>query len=124
VDNDICGAAYRLMDGVFTDAPALAKEIITKVGPGGHFLAERHTRENLRKEQFMPSDVIDRLTPESWKKGGSKETTNRAKETVDKLLEEHIPAPLPRDAEGRLDEVFKGILKRHGITMSRIPLEI
>jgi trimethylamine--corrinoid protein Co-methyltransferase len=124
VDNEICGAAYRLMDGVFTDAPALAKEIITKVGPGGHFLAERHTRENLRKEQFMPSDVIDRLTPESWKKSGSKETTSRAKETVDKLLEEHIPVPLPRDAERRLDEVFKGILKRHGIPMSRIPLEI
>ncbi len=124
VDNEICGAAYRLMDGVYTDTPALAKDIITKVGPGGHFLAEKHTRENLRKEQFMPSDVIDRLTPESWKKSGSKETTSRAKEIIDKLLEEHIPAPLSLDAERRLDEVFKGILKRHGIPLSGIPLKI
>jgi len=121
VDNDLCGAAFRLLRGVTTDAMALATGLIERVGAGGHFLAERHTRENLRKEQFMPSDVIDRLTPESWVKGGSKDTTTRAKEIVDRLFKEHIPTPLSRDADKRLSEAFKGILVRRGISASNLP---
>jgi len=107
--------AYRLVDGVSLEGPALAADVIAKVGPGGHFLAEKHTRENLRREQFIPSDVVCRLTPNAWRKSGSKNSIDRAKETVDKLLTEHVPKPLPLDAEERLDQVFKEILARHGL---------
>jgi hypothetical protein len=34
---------------------------------------------------------------------------------VDKLLTDHVPKPLPLDAEERLDQVFKEILARHGL---------
>jgi trimethylamine--corrinoid protein Co-methyltransferase len=115
IDNEICGMAYRLVDGVSQGGSALATEIIAKVGPGGHFLAEKHTRENLLGEQFMPSDVFSRLTPDSWRKTGSKNTVDRAKEMVDKLLTDHVPKPLPQEAEKRLDNVFKEILARHGL---------
>jgi trimethylamine--corrinoid protein Co-methyltransferase len=115
IDNEICGMAYRLVDGVSLGGSALATEIIAKVGPGGHFLAEKHTRENLLGEQFMPSDVFSRLTPDSWRKSGSKNTVDRAKEMVDKLLTDHVPKPLPQEAEKRLDNVFKEILARHGL---------
>ena len=115
VDNEICGMAYRLVEGVTVNAAAMAADVITKVGPGGHFLAEKHTRENLMKERFIPSDVICRLTPDSWRKSGSKDIVDRAKETVDRLLEEHAPTPLPPEAEDRLDEVFKEILARYSL---------
>jgi trimethylamine--corrinoid protein Co-methyltransferase len=115
IDNEICGMAYRLVDGVSLKGSALATDIIAKVGPGGHFLAEKHTRENLMREQFIPSDVFCRLTPDSWRKSGSKNSVDRAKETVDKLLTDHVPKPLPLDAEERLDQVFKEILARHGL---------
>ena len=115
IDNEICGMAYRIVDGVSLGGSALATEIIAKVGPGGHFLAEKHTRENLMREQFMPSDVFSRLTPNSWRKSGSKNTVDRAKEIVDKLLTDHVPKPLTLDAEERLDQVFKEILERYGL---------
>ena len=115
MDNEICGMAYRLIDGVSLEGPALAADVIAKVGPGGHFLAEKHTRENLMREQFMPSGVFCRLTPDSWRNSGSKNSVDRAKEMVDKLLTEHVPKPLPPDAEERLDRVFKEILARHGL---------
>jgi len=115
IDNEICGMAYRLVNGFSLEGLALATDIIAKVGPGGHFLAEKHTRENLMREQFMPSDVFCRLTPDSWRKSGSKNTVDRAKETVDKLLTDHVPKPLPLDVEERLDRVFKEILARHGL---------
>jgi len=121
IDNELCGAAYRLIDGIQVDEETLAAEVISKVGPGGHFLAEKHTRDHHRKERFMPSDVIDRLSPDAWGKAGSKDATQRAKEKADKILREHTPKPLPRDSEDRLETVFKAILKRHGIKPNQIP---
>jgi len=121
IDNDICGMAYRLVEGISLEGLALAADIIAKVGPGGHFLAEKHTRVNLMKERFMPSDVVCRLTPRAWRRSGSKDIVDRAKEAVDRLLEEHVPKPLPLDAEERLDRVFKEILARHELPPPPIP---
>jgi len=123
MDNEICGMAYRLVDGVSLDGPALATDIIAKVGPGGHFLAEKHTRENLMREQLMPTGVFCRLTPDSWRKSGSKNSIDRAKEMVDKLLTDHVPKPLPPEAEERLDRVFKEILARHGLPKPSVAMK-
>ena len=121
IDNELCGAAYRLIDGIRVDEETLAAEIISKVGPGGHFLAEKHTRDHHRKERHMPSDVIDRLSPDAWTKAGAKDATRRAKEKADETLREHTPKPLPKDSEERLETVFNAILDRHGIKPSQLP---
>ena len=121
IDNELCGAAYRLIDGITVDEETLAAEVISKVGPGGHFLAERHTRDHHRKERHMPGDVIDRLSPDAWTKAGSKNATQRAKEIADKTLRNHIPKPLPSKSEEKLETVFKAILKRHGIKGNQLP---
>ena len=121
IDNELCGAAYRLIDGIRVDEETLAAEIISKVGPGGHFLAEKHTRDHHMKERHMPSDVIDRLSPDAWTKAGSKDATRRAKEIADETLREHTPKPLPKHSEERLETVFKAILKRHLIKPNQIP---
>jgi trimethylamine--corrinoid protein Co-methyltransferase len=117
IDNELCGMAYRLLDGVSTEGLETAVDVISKVGPGGHFLAEKHTRDNLRREHFFPSDVVCRLTPDAWRKDGSRNIVDRGMSRVDGLLREHKPLPLPKGAEKALDRVFRGILKRHGITM-------
>jgi len=121
IDNEICGMAYRLLEGVSLDGAAMAADVIAEVGPGGHFLAEKHTRENLRKEQFIPSDVVCRMTPDAWRKSGSKDVLDRARERVDRLLEEHVPTPLPGDREKCLEQVFKDILARHGLPPPPVP---
>ena len=118
IDNEICGMAYRLLEGVSVEGAAFAMDVIAKVGPGGHFLAEKHTRENLRKEQLIPSAVVCRLTLDSWRKSGSRDIVDRARERVDKLLKEHVPTPLPLDVEEELDKVFDEILARYGLTMT------
>jgi len=121
IDDELCGAAYRLIDGIRVDDETLAAEIISKVGPGGHFLAERHTRDHHMKERHMPGDVIDRLSPDAWTKAGMKDATQRAKEIADETLRDHAPKPLPSESEERLETVFKAILKRHGIKPNRLP---
>jgi trimethylamine--corrinoid protein Co-methyltransferase len=115
IDNDICGMALRLADGLTVDDEKAALEIIAKVGPGGHYLAEKHTRKWLKMERFLPSDVIDRLTEEAEKKQGSKDMISRAREIVDSTLTEHVPEPLPLDIENNLRNVLKEIMSLYGI---------
>ena len=121
IDNELCGAAYRLVEGIRVDEESLAIEVISKVGPGGHFLAERHTRENLRKERFMPSEVLDRLSPDAWVKAGSRDATDRAREKADTILREHEPEPLGDDEASELRRTLEGILDRYGIPTSSLP---
>ena len=121
IDNEYCGAAYRLIQGITVDDVSLATDVIGKVGPGGHFLAEKHTRENLRKERFMPSNVLDRLSPDAWGKAGSKDITSRAQEIANKILKEYEPDPLSNVEAQLLKETLKGILERHGLSLSCLP---
>lgn len=122
IDNEYCGAAFRLARGIHIDDTALATDVISKVGPGGHFLAERHTRLNFRQERFIPSDVLDRLSPDAWERAGSHDSTYRAREKVDRILSEHQPSQLPVDAEKSLQGTLNGILKRHGIPTFTLPI--
>jgi trimethylamine--corrinoid protein Co-methyltransferase len=122
IDNSICGMALRLMEGVRVDDETMAVDLIRKVGPGGHFLAEKHTLEWFRKEQLIPSELIDRQEFKAWKAAGSKDIVKRARETVKKILKEHKPEPLASDVEKDLDNVMKDLMKRHKIsTLPSVP---
>jgi trimethylamine--corrinoid protein Co-methyltransferase len=121
LDNEYCGAAYRLLEGIRVDDVSLATDVITKVGPGGHFLGERHTRENLRSEQYMPSKVLDRLSPDAWVKEGGKDSAVRAKERVQDILGKHTPAALPVGVGGNLENEMKKILKNYSLKPSHLP---
>jgi trimethylamine--corrinoid protein Co-methyltransferase len=116
IDNTICGMALRLVDGVRIDDETLAVDLIRKVGPGGIYLAEKHTLEWFRKEQFMPSELIDRQERKAWKAAGSKNIVQRASEIVKKTLKEHEPEPLAQDIEKDLYNVVKDIMKQHKIS--------
>lgn len=91
------------------------RESARKVGPGGHYLAEKHTLQWLEKEHIIPSDVSDRLTLEAWRKQGSKNMINRDRDTVKEILREHVPEPLPIDVENDLREVLGEIMNRYNI---------
>jgi len=121
IDNTICGMAYRLVEGVRVDNETLAIDLLRKVGPGGTFLAEKHTLEWFRKEQFMPSELIDRQDQKAWKKAGSQDIVQRARKIVKKTLRDHETEPLPPDVEKDLDAAMSGIMKQHGI--STLPLD-
>ncbi|MHA1588600.1 MAG: trimethylamine methyltransferase family protein [Candidatus Thorarchaeota archaeon] len=122
IDNELCGLAYRLIEDIRLESSDLAVDLIKSVGPGGYFLEQEHTRAHFRKELFIPSDILCRLSPESWKDAGAKDAFERARESVDHLLSEHVPTPLSQETEKRLDGTLQGILKRHGIPRSKLPM--
>jgi len=115
IDDTICGMALRLVRGIEVNDQTLALDVIRKVGAGGHYLAQKHTMDWFEKEIFMPSDLVDRQDLKLWKSLGSKDTFKRARAIVEKILKEHKPEPLPADAEKKLDDIARKVMKRHGI---------
>jgi trimethylamine:corrinoid methyltransferase-like protein len=76
--------------------------------------------EWLGKEIFNPSDLVDRQELSAWKKLGSKDTVQRAREITHKILRDHKPEPLSTDIEKSLDDVARKIMKRYGV--DKLPL--
>lgn len=85
----------------------LALEVIEAVGPGGHFLAQAHTRANMRRK--WQSQLFRRDTWEDWETAGRPDSRARAKERARQILEEHEPMPLPA---GVLEDI-EGVIAEH-----------
>jgi trimethylamine--corrinoid protein Co-methyltransferase len=122
IDNEICGAALRIKEGINFEGIEEIPELIRTAGPGGNYLKEKHTRKHLRQEHIFPSDVISRSTLDSWIDKGSKESQEMASTRVDNLLKNHQPDTLPSGERKRMDEIMREVMSRHGIDDSSLPL--
>jgi len=112
IDETICSMALRLVSGIKVDDETLAVDLIRDVGPGGVYLSQKHTMKFFRREQLIPSEIVDRRDLKGWKDTGSKDTAKRAREIVKKTLREHEPEPLPNDIEKDLEHVLNDIRTR------------
>ena len=92
--NEVIGMAKHLIIGVRVDAETLARDVIEKVGPGGHYLQEKHTVRHMRDEIWMPG-LLTRQHREVWKAEGAKDLAQRVGERARALAENHQPTPLP-----------------------------
>jgi trimethylamine--corrinoid protein Co-methyltransferase len=119
IDDEMCGASYRLLQGIQEDAVSL--DVIDKVGPGGHFIGEKHTRENFANEHYLPSALISRLTTETWQHEGSTNILQRARDKVDEILQKQSGSSLPSEKESDLNASFIEILKKYEIKQKEIP---
>lgn len=111
IDDEIIGALYRTLEGVKVDANTLALGVIDKVGPGGHFLGQRHTMQFLKTEQFIPP-LADRLTRDKWEAEGSKGVADKAHEMVQKIIVEHKVDPLEASVEAELERIVREVEER------------
>ena len=116
IDEEIVKMVFRLAQGIEVSDETLALDVIKKVGLGGNFLAERHTLDYLRKEQFIP-ELTDRRPYEAWFKRGATNIVDRAKEKVKTILEKHRPEPLERDVQKEI----KDIINRADKKLSKTP---
>ncbi len=111
LDDEIAAAVYRILEGIRVEEATLAVEVVNQVGPGGHFLKQRHTMQYLTGEHFLPR-LADRQTREKWLEGGGKSMADKAHETVEKLLAGHKPDPLPAAAEAELERIVREVEAR------------
>ena len=101
-DDEIYHSHRILTQGLNINQVGLALDIIEQVGPGGHFLAQKHTRSNLR-ERWIP-----RLTnPQSVNGDGPADIQMRARAELDRILDEHQPESLDKTVQNELVSILE-----------------
>ena len=108
MDCEIFSIIHKVMQGIVVNDETLALETIANVGPGGHYLAQKHTRKHMR-ELFMPQ-FMDRRPYTEWetKKDDARDwATAKAR----KILAEHCPEPLDPKISTEMAKIIKSVEK-------------
>jgi len=115
IDNELIGMARRLIRGIDVSEDPLATTIMRQVGHEGNFLRTKHTRRWFKREQFIPSPVIDRDYRQAWETKGAKDIVRRAHERVEQLVAAYQPKPLPKEVEEELMAITLRAAKAQGL---------
>ncbi|MGD9344487.1 MAG: trimethylamine methyltransferase family protein [Candidatus Aminicenantes bacterium] len=118
IDNEICGMAYRLIEGIDQRDDPIALDLFKDFAADTQFLSLPHTKKWYREEHTFPR-LIDRDSYDIWVSKGRKSITSRAKEELENLLQKN-PPPLPdRETQKSLKEIMLSDARRSG--MSALP---
>jgi len=121
LDNEVCGMALRLVEGIEPkeDFPALG--ILQKLFEQRHLLISDHTRRYLNEEIFFPGPTIDRAGKTRWEQEGELTLEERAHRQVKQLLESYEPPSLDEQTRNDLTERMEHEARRYG--QQRLPTE-
>jgi trimethylamine--corrinoid protein Co-methyltransferase len=109
MDCEIFDLVYQIMQGIVVDDETLALDAIRAVGPGGNFLAQKHTKKHMR-DLWLPQ-FMDRRSYEVWeqKRDGARDW---AREKAKNILETHQPDPLDPKLEAELERIVAAVQER------------
>ena len=106
VDNQIAHYCQRLADGIDSSEGKDLFDDILQVGPAGHFLKARSTRQAARSNEFLTPEIIDRHTFDSWTTLGKPSMYTSARGKVKDLLAAPPIDALPEAVLRELDEIL------------------
>ena len=119
VGDEIVGWTKRIMAGLEVSAETLALEVIDRVGPGGNFLAQKHTVKHFRRETWFP-ELFRKDRYDSWFAEGGPTCEKTAYEKARHILDTHKPNPVSdsvmEDLKKMLAEAEKELLSQGGQT--------
>ncbi|MDZ7294835.1 MAG: trimethylamine methyltransferase family protein [candidate division KSB1 bacterium] len=115
IDNDICGAALRLVQGLQVRTPRLAEDLYGAIYDGDHFLTSPTTLEWFRQEMFSPSEAIDRDNYQSRQAKGDLTAGERAHRIVQQLLAAEPSSALPKEVARELERLMVREARKHGM---------
>ena len=102
-DDEIYHNHRILAQGLDMKPEGIALEVIEAVGPGGHFLSQKHTRAHMR-EIWIPDLTHPRPSPN----GDSEvDIRKRARAKFDQILLEHEPQPLEEAVQHEIDLILR-----------------
>jgi trimethylamine---corrinoid protein Co-methyltransferase len=104
LDCELWSIAARLLEGIPTSDEHLAVSVIDAVGPGGHFLGERHTLRHMRSG--WRARFFGRETWEAWEEAGRPEPRHRATTYARDLITRHEPLALADDVDRELRTIL------------------
>jgi trimethylamine--corrinoid protein Co-methyltransferase len=106
IDNDICGMVGRALRGLDINQRDFAFDVIKHVGPGGNFLSEDHTLDNLRTGEIF--------TPQSACRNEEITTLEKASRIVHDILDEQWPEIIDQRTDERIRDKIGLRFNRRG----------
>jgi trimethylamine--corrinoid protein Co-methyltransferase len=108
LDDDLYHRARYALKAMEVSDETLALESIRNVGPGGHFLREKHTRTHMRTA-MKPA-----VTHQRDDLGQYRDPLEVAREKVMWILENHVPEPLEANKQAELSKILAAADKELG----------
>ncbi len=101
LDHEICWEAYEYFRKFEFEVPDMALDVIAAVGPGSHFLKQKHTRDHIR--DFRLSPILHR----NDSNGRRLDPQEAALAEFKRLNQDHHPEPLPQEKLLELDRILE-----------------
>jgi trimethylamine--corrinoid protein Co-methyltransferase len=100
LDSDLYHQARYALADLEISPETLAVDVIAKVGSGGHFLGEKHTRKHMR------SGMVRSNAHELDASGKYRDPVECAREKVAWIMENHHPEPLSNEVQKEIDRIL------------------
>jgi trimethylamine--corrinoid protein Co-methyltransferase len=109
MDCEIFDIVRKMLEGIRVDDETLALDVIRAVGPGGNFLAHKHTKKHMR-ELWVPR-LFDRRPYNVWeeKRDGARDW---ARQKAQDILKNHQPDPLDAKLSAELARIISSVESR------------
>jgi len=115
LDNEICGMALRLVQGVEEreDFPALPRfeELLKEQ----HLLISTHTRRYLRREHYFPGPVIDRAQRSRWQEEGGLTLGQRARREIARHFRDYVPPRVAPETLAEMERLMTAEARQFGM---------
>lgn len=106
LDAEGIAMAQRLLEGIGSPTETLALDMFRQLGLSGEFLKLKETRALFRKEQLLPSHVVDRASLRSWTESGRQDAFIRARARVKKLRGIYQQPVLPGELIAEFERIM------------------
>ena len=104
LDCEIFSIIKKMVEGIKVNSETLALNTIAAVGPGGNFLAQKHTREHMH-DLFLPQ-FLDRRPYSDWEAKGD-DAQDWALSKARKLLASHKPVELDPKLCSEMEKIIQ-----------------
>ncbi len=108
LDEDLYQRARAYLMQMEVSEETLALAAIANVGPGGHFLSQKHTRNHMR------TSLVRGITHELGANGKYRDPREVARERVRNILATHQPEPLEKNKQDELIRILAAADKELG----------
>jgi len=108
LEHEVCQHTYEVLHAFEFDAEDMALDVIANVGPGSHFLRQRHTRKRIR--DFRLSRILRQKAPDN----SPRDPREVALEEFKRIYGTHRPQPLPQAVLSELDRILAAAEREAG----------
>jgi trimethylamine--corrinoid protein Co-methyltransferase len=105
MDVEIFRMCERARQGIASGEDKWLEDVISRIGPGGSFIAERSTVDGIRGGEWYVPQLGWHDTFEAWEAADRPTLLDEARGNVERILATHQPLALDEDAERELDRI-------------------